>query len=167
MHNKIGTELKEYRSRLLAVPLLALIVFASAFLFLTPRDFRVDAQYINGILASSSILFGFWVLIVERKNSKEKYRLFLYRELVPSAFFTAFAILIFSVALVYLQALDQIPSVVTLFFVTIDFFFNAWLVALTIYYYELNPWPLHNPLSVLHFRRSYLLKFLRPSYSRW
>ena len=30
-------------------------------------DFKVDAEYLNGILTASGILFGIWVIVIERK----------------------------------------------------------------------------------------------------
>jgi hypothetical protein len=96
------------------------------------ENFQVDAAYIDGILTASSILFGFWTMMVQRKPKQEveKY------EATIATFFFSFGTLMLSVVLIFLTALNSCPSVVTLFFVTASFIVNATFLAFLLYELE-------------------------------
>lgn len=100
-----------------------------------PPDFEVNAEYINGVLTASSILFGFWIVIIEKKP-KEETKKFMYENAIYFAFFVSFVFLLISVTLLYFSALDKLSSVYTLLFSTLSFLLNAFSVAVTLYYYK-------------------------------
>ena len=86
-----------------------------------PIDFKVEPEYLVGILTASSILFGFWVLVVQIKPNEPK-------ELTTAmrlGFFWSFGFLTVSVILTYCTALNRMPSVFTLYFCTLSFISNA------------------------------------------
>ena len=83
-----------------------------------PIDFQVQPEYLTGILTASSILFGFWVVVMEIKP-KELTRV------MRIGFFWSFGLFIVSVILTYSTALNRMPSVITLWFCTFSFISNA------------------------------------------
>jgi len=97
---------------------ISLIVFG---LYGIPIDFKVEPEYLVGILTASGILFGFWVLVVQIKPNEPK-------ELTTAmrlGFFWSFGILTVSVILTHFTALNRMPSVFTLWFCTMSFISNT------------------------------------------
>ena len=105
------------------------------------KDVEVDVGYMNGILTASSILFGFWAILIKRKP-KERTNKWQFEakkwqyQLVARSFYGSLILLMASVLLIYLSAIDMMSSVLTLIFCTMSLFFNAYLIAITLYYYE-------------------------------
>ena len=91
-------------------------------------NIHVDTGYVGGILTASSILFGFWAVVFERSN-QGKDRIQTYEKDVVLPLFISFLLLMFTVVLVFFSALDEVPSVITLFFATASLLFNAFLLA--------------------------------------
>jgi uncharacterized protein (DUF2062 family) len=105
----------------------------------------VDASYIDGVLTASSILYAFWVILIERKPSKnekkkieeqsEKKKIKDNRQSVIIAlFFGAVLFLTSSVCILFLDALGEYPSVYAFMFITISFLYNAYMIALAVCY---------------------------------
>lgn len=100
-----------------------------------PLDFKVNAEYIIGVLAASSIVFGFWTMLIERKP-KEETKKFLYEHAFRFSFFISLAVLVGSVVATYFTALDKLYSTFTLWICTTSFCFNLYVVAITLYYFK-------------------------------
>lgn len=115
--------------------LLGIVTIASIGVFGLPKDFKVDVEYINGILTASSILFGFWAILIERKP-EERTKKLVYENFITKAFFFSFAFLVFSVLSMHFSALNIISSVETLVINTISFCLNAYFLTVTLYYYK-------------------------------
>jgi len=99
-----------------------------------PTNFEVDIEYLNGILTASSILFGFWAVILGRSpgDIKEKY---LYKYGISKIFFFNIAFLAISVIAVFFSATNKLSSVIALFLVTLSYFSNLFFLVLHLYYY--------------------------------
>lgn len=98
-------------------------------------DFEVEAEYINGILTASGILFGLWFVVIERKP-KDGFKRWQYEHNISESFFFCFAFLIISVLLVALTAVNLYSSVFALLFCTISFIINTCIITLTLYFYK-------------------------------
>jgi hypothetical protein len=96
----------------------------------------VDASYIDGVLTASSILYAFWAILIERKPSKNEIKKWSLYRVTIALFFVALLFLTFSVCLLYFDALGEYSSVYTFMFVTMSFLFNAYMIALSIYFYK-------------------------------
>jgi len=99
-----------------------------------PIGFEVNPEYINGILTASSILFGFWAVLIERQP-KERTERFRYKILLENFFFS-FTFLMLSVVMIYFAALNKLHSVFALSFCLVSFMSNAYFLAMTLYYYK-------------------------------
>ena len=117
---------------LFIILMLGIVIFG---LLGVPADYEVDPEYINGFLTASSILFGFWIVIIEKKP-EEKTKKFMYENAIYVAFFLSFILLIVSITLMFFSALNKLSSVYTLLFSTTSFLLNAFSVAITLYYYK-------------------------------
>ena len=118
-----------------------MIIGLSGLIYGLKEGLKVSVVYMNGILTASSILFGFWAILIERKPKKgvkrwqfevEKWQY----QIMSKLFYASFTSLLASVLFMYLSALDVVSSVLTLIACTISFYFNAYLVAITLYYYK-------------------------------
>jgi len=98
-------------------------------------DIEVDAEYINGILTASGILFGIWAIVIERKP-KESVQKWLFGTAIKDCFLIAFIFLTLTVFFVALNALNLFSSLFTLVACSISFFINAFLIVLSLYYYH-------------------------------
>lgn len=98
-------------------------------------DFKVDAEYINGILTASGILFGIWAIIIERMP-EEEVKKWQYKHIISKGFWFSFVLLIVSVLLVTLTAVNFYSSTFTLLFCTLSFLMNASILTLTLYFYK-------------------------------
>lgn len=116
-----------FYSNLFFIALLLIIVVFG--LYGLPSDFKVDPEYIVGILTASSILFGFWVFIIETitevRSTQRRVR--YYKDMRPY-FSTSFLLLLFSVFFTYFAALNKIPSAYALSICTVSFFVNVWFL---------------------------------------
>jgi len=121
--------------------LLLAIIFILGVYYGLQEEFRIDVEYINGILTASSILFGFWAILIERKPKEEpnqwqsRVKKWQYK-LAGTSFYASLFALMLSVLLMYLSALDVLSSVFTLMACVTSFYFNAYLLAMTLYYYK-------------------------------
>lgn len=93
-----------------------------------PTDFEVEPEYLSGMLTASSILFGFWVAIIQRKPKKG--------EVILTYFLLSFTLLCVSVVAIYLTALNKIPSHDALLICMASFLMNAVNLALILYVYK-------------------------------
>jgi len=110
-----------------------IMAFALAFqgIFLTmllvPEDTQVDAEYINGVLTASSILFGFWAVLMNRELGVDM------RRDIRGPLLWCLGSLVFSVIFVYLTALNLISSVTALSVCTESFISNSFMVSIHLY----------------------------------
>jgi len=101
--------------------------------YMTPIDFAVDPEYLNGILTASSILFGFWIFFLgtmtqagERVGKNAEYKGY-----IKSYVFFSFALLVASIFAIYFGALNLIPSIHALLFCASSFMHNLTVVLIT------------------------------------
>ena len=105
----------------------------------TPLDVDVDPEFINGILAGSSILFGFWSIMLTQKEFrklliwKSRTGSFITLFVMPWFIFTS-VFLVVSVFVVFLCAIGLVPHVFGLSLVLQSFFYNALLILSSLYY---------------------------------
>lgn len=127
---------------------LAFVVFASGF-FVPEID--VDPEYINGFLAASSVLFGFWMIIFFRQaeifpKEPEDYvgkRLYASYQ-VGLTYSTIFLLLVMmaEIIVIYLGAIGALPLRLTLsfsasvFMINLSFIFRY--VLMVRYYWRLQ-----------------------------
>lgn len=95
-------------------------------------DYRVDPEYFSGILASSSILFGFWFVAVER-TTKGTYMRILRRNLIYCLVFLAV-----SVISVFFAALDMVRTAHALLLCMFGFFSILSNVAITLWWFPFS-----------------------------
>ena len=93
-----------------------------------PEDFEVKPEYLSGMLTASSILFAFWVAIIQMKPKGSS--------ILLAYFFFSFTFLCVSVVSIYLTALNKIPSHAALGLCMLSFLTNALNLALMLYYYK-------------------------------
>jgi len=125
-------------SRVISIAfVLFVIVIIFVGLYGLPINFKVDVGFINGILTASSILFGFWAFLIQKKPKHFLQKL-IYGNIVRGAFNISFAILVSTVVLIYLTALDKLPSVLTLTICVVGFLLNVFFLTLTLYFYEIT-----------------------------
>jgi len=96
-------------------------------LFVAPRE--VDVEYINGILTASSILYGFWIVLLQVKS--------IPREVSSVFSFIALFLLLISVLMIYLNAIGLVSSTPALFACMASFIANTFMLFLTLYLYYL------------------------------
>lgn len=123
-------------------PRIFMIVFVATFLGLTyitgsnwPPDFAVEAEYLTGMLTASAIVFGFWAVLIQRKP-EERTAKWLYEEVLSTQFFLSLGVLVLSVILIYVAALNKLYSVVALFFAMFSFLMNVVNVSLALYSFK-------------------------------
>jgi hypothetical protein len=99
--------------------------------------FRVEPEYIIGMLTASAIIFGFWaILIQERPQEIDKEK--VYRHVLIALFLFSLATLILSVLFVYLVALGKVPPFTALWFCMYSFLSNAVNFSIGLYYQKLK-----------------------------
>jgi len=76
------------------------------------KDFVVEAEYTAGILASSSVLIGFWLVYLGRKAGNTRERII--QSYMLQMAIVSFVLLAIAVVSVFFTALDKFPSVVSL-----------------------------------------------------
>lgn len=100
-------------------------------------DLKVDAEYINGILTASSILFGIWTIVMERKPEGREIIKSEHEHLIMSElFFIPFAFLVISVIFVSLTAVNLFSSQFTLLVCALGFATNAIFIAFALHFYK-------------------------------
>lgn len=110
---------------------LAVVIVAISF----STAIKIEAEYMTGMLSASSILFGFWFILIEKKPKDETKR-FLYENAIFGLFFVSFGILLLSVVLLYLSAIEIIPSIAGFVSITLGFLLNAFSVGVSVYYFK-------------------------------
>jgi len=98
-----------------------------------PSDYEIQAEYVVGILTASSILFGFWAVLIEKKPG-ERVEKWLYETVLSKTFFFCFVFLVISVLLTFFTALGKLSSAVALMVCTLSFCENALFVAFHLYH---------------------------------
>jgi len=96
-------------------------------------DFRVEPEYFSGILTASAILFGFYVVLIQKepKEEQEKWRL---KHLVGRSFILSFLLLMLSIVAIYYTALEKIPSPISLWICMFLFLMNAFITTMVLYF---------------------------------
>jgi len=106
-------------------------------------DFKVDPEYINGILTASGILFGIWAIIIERipkeEHKKRLYKISIKGFWLPFAFFVVFVLLL------ALTAVNFYSFHLTVIVGTISFLVNAFFLTLALYLYKFREIESKNP----------------------
>lgn len=105
--------------------------------------FQVQPEYLIGILSASSILFGLWAVIIERKPEgivQES----TYYESIPELFWFSLILLITSVILVSFTATELFSSSFTLFVCVFSFVWNAVFLSLALHFYMFRKVPKSN-----------------------
>jgi len=98
-----------------------------------PSDFEVEPEYLSGMLTASAILFGFWVVLIQKEPREdiEKWQL---KHLIGKSFFMSFILMMLSIVVIYYAALDKLPSPVALFSCMLFFLMNALLITIQLYF---------------------------------
>jgi hypothetical protein len=97
-------------------------------------NFQVQPEYLTGILSASSILFGLWAIIIERKP-KGVVQESAYYESIPTLFWFSLILLITSVVLVSCTAVEFLSSSFTLLVCVVSFVWNAAFLSLALHFY--------------------------------
>lgn len=100
-----------------------------------PPDFEVEPEYISGMLTASAIIFGFWAILIQSKP-KERVEKWRFEHVLSKLFFFSFLLLILSVVLSYLAALNKLSSVTALYFCLFSFLTNACFITMALYYHR-------------------------------
>lgn len=100
----------------------------------TPLNIKIDPEYINGVLTASSILFVFWIYLLEKPREKpwEKWML---KHATSYVVFLLFSLLIFSGILIFASAIDFRYSLHAMIFVAFSFFINALFLSIQLYFH--------------------------------
>jgi hypothetical protein len=101
----------------------------------TSMNFEGDPEYIIGILIASSIVFGFWAVLIE-KEPTDTTKKFFYKHAISIGVYVSLAFLFASVITIFFNALNKLPYIVTLWFCTMSFMFNVFLLIMTLHYYK-------------------------------
>lgn len=104
--------------------------------FGVPSDFKGEAEYVNGILAASSVIFGFWAIMIEREPEEETKKSMYKGGLFLLSFIISLVFFVIAVITVYLGALNELPYKFTLWFCMSSLLFNTALLIMTLYYYK-------------------------------
>lgn len=96
--------------------------------------FQVQPEYLTGILSASSILFGLWAIIIERKP-EGIFQESTYYKSIPDLFWVSLILLITSVMLVLFTAVELFSSSFTLVVCVLSFVLNAFFLSLALHYY--------------------------------
>jgi hypothetical protein len=116
-------------------------LYDSPFAYVTrEKDIKIDAEYINGILTASSILFGIWVLVLgikpfESQVYDKKTREFLRKTVVRESFFFCLFFLGANVLFVFLASLSLLSQLFTITFTGLSFLLNVAFLTLTLDFY--------------------------------
>ena len=101
-----------------------ILVFWATFQFV-PAEFEVDAEYINSILTASSILYGFWMVLMQMKSTKKISLIFS---------LGALFLLALSVLMTYFNAIGFLPDILALFSCMVSFLWNITLLLKVLYH---------------------------------
>ena len=102
----------------LIIYIVLIILMVWITLLVAPRE--VDVEYINGILTASSILYGFWIVLLQLKS--------IPGEVWSGLSFIALFLLLISVIMIYLNAIGLVSSVPTLFACIGSFIANTFML---------------------------------------
>ena len=132
---------KELDPRMVLVALLAMFL-GLAYITASnmPPDFTVEAEYLTGMLTASAIVFGFWTILIHPKP-EERTAKWLYEEVLSTLFFLSLGVLVVSVILIYLAALNKLYSAVALFFAIFSFLMNVVNVSLALHSFKFREQP--------------------------
>lgn len=95
-------------------------------------DFVIEPEYTAGILGASSILFGFWFVMLERKPEGIR-REIIHKHYLRYVLLMCLVFLASSVVTVFLSALNKLPSIAALIICFINFFNILFLVVFTLW----------------------------------
>ena len=111
---------------IITVVFIGLHIFLSAVHIFPSLEVDVDPEYISGMLTASNILFGFWILLIQRHYENDN---ILIRKLEKTFTIIPFVynIIFFTISVVYiyLSALFVLPSALALSFLVNSFLTNA------------------------------------------
>ena len=93
--------------------------------YIVPPEFEVDAEYINSILTASSILYGFWMVLMQMKSTKKISLIFS---------LGALFLLALSVLMTYFNAIGFLPDIMALFSCMMSFFWNTAALSIVLYH---------------------------------
>jgi len=129
----------------LSVFFFCLVLFFISGLFDSPlsifnrsEDMQIDPEYLNGVLAASSILFGFWAVVYQMRAPERNtdffengfhFKMFGYIN-------SALLLLVISVVFIVLTAFNMFSSAHTLIFEAFSFSVNVLLLASTLFQLE-------------------------------
>ena len=100
------------------------LVWVTFYFVPVSAEFEVDAEYINSILTASSILYGFWMVLMQMKSTKKISLIFS---------LGALFVLAFSVLVTYLNAIGFVPDVLALYSCMISFLWNTAMLSAVLY----------------------------------
>jgi hypothetical protein len=104
------------------------VILVGFFLIISDRfTVEIDPEYLNGLLSGASILFGFWAILLQRKEHSN-WQVALRRYIIQWFLFSTFLLAI-AVIGVFLCAIGALPSFVTLSLLLSSFTLNAFFVS--------------------------------------
>jgi len=102
-------------------------------------DIKVEAEYANGVLTASGILFGIWAIIIGNKpkgsSTQAKVEKWL-RTLTCEIFYLCLGFLILAVLFLTLTAVGLFSSVLSLVFSAFSFITNALFLTISVQHYS-------------------------------
>ena len=104
--------------------IIIIFLFWTTFYFV-PAKFEVDAEYINSILTASSILYGFWMVLMQMKSTKKISLIFS---------LGALFLLALSVLMTYFNAIGFLPDIMALFSCMMSFLWNTAALSIVLYH---------------------------------
>lgn len=115
------------------IPLVFILILFIVGFYDYNLESQVNPEYIAAVLTASSIIFGFWAVLLE-KNSEIRVAEFRYKHNIKIGFFLCIALLLLSVVFIYFTSLNKIPSAITLWLGIFSFIYNTFLLGVTLYY---------------------------------
>ena len=90
-------------------------------------EVEIDPEYINGILTASSIILGFWAILIEKPPKKKRFGIF-------QVFIVCILMLIGSIMVVYISGFGLLPSSVAFWICIESLLYNSYTLGVGVYY---------------------------------
>ena len=141
LHSNEKPKEVHWRSRRLFIAILSIVLLfffliglydSPLSVFTRENEFRVEAEYLSGLLTSLSILFGIWAIMIDKKPENVVYKWF-FEHVAGKGFFISFGLLVISIIFVSLTALNLFSPTISVIFCTLNFCYNALIISITVY----------------------------------
>lgn len=107
-------------------------------IFHIAKDVKVGAEYTNSLLTVSSILFGFWMIIISNKPKHENLsENFFFKTTTIETFYLCFGFLVLSVVFLTLTAIGLYSSAFALVFTSLSCILNSLFLTIFVRHYAI------------------------------